>query len=81
MGKLIAEKIEEAQSSIKMVEIKHTRTMQDASGKNVEVIDYIESKPLDDAISETEARKTSIEAQLVDVEAELADFIAIRDAE
>jgi hypothetical protein len=83
MAKIIAEKVQEQVQvdSPKMVEIKHTRTMQDASGNDVEVLDYTDSKPVDEAISEAEARKASLEAQVVEVDAELADYIAIRDAE
>ena len=42
MAKVIAEKTQEAVDSPKMVEIKHTRTMQDASGNDVVVVDYTE---------------------------------------
>ena len=83
MAKVIAEKIVEAPvyESGKQVEIKHTRTMQDASGNDVEVVDYTDVKSVDDAISQCEARKIELEAQLTECEAELADYIAIRDAE
>ena len=83
MAKLIAEKnVELAEQAVeKQVEIKHTRTMKDASGKDVEVVDFVENKNLDEAISEAEARKTTLEAQVVEVDAELAEYIAIRDAE
>ena len=84
MAKVIAEKAVEAVEAVdapKMVEIKHTRTMQDASGKDVEVVDWTDVKPLDEAISECEAHKANLEAQLTECEAELADYIAIRDAE
>ena len=81
MAKVIAEKTQEAVDSPKMVEIKHTRTMQDASGNDVEVVDYTDVQSVDDAISQAEARKASLEAQVVEVDAELADYIAIRDAE
>ena len=82
MAKVIAEKAQEqAQSSVKMVEIKHTRTMQDASGKDVEVVDYIDVKSVDEAISQCEAHKANLEAQLSECESEMADYIAIRDAE
>ena len=82
MAKVIAEKVQEqAQSSLKMVEIKHTRTMQDASGNDVEVVDYVDTIPVDDAISQAEARKASLEAKVVEVDAELVDLKAIRDAE
>ena len=82
MAKVIAEKAQEqAQSSVKMVEIKHTRTMQDASGKDVEVVDYTDVKPVDEAISQCEAHKANLETHLSECESELADYIAIRDAE
>ena len=80
MAKIIAEKAVES-SEVKMVEIKHTRMMKDAAGKDVEVLDYTDVKSVDDAISEAEERKASLEAQVVEVDAELADYIAIRDAE
>ena len=82
MAKVIAEKVQEqAQSSVKIVEIKHTRTMQDPSGKDVEVLDWTETKSVDEAISQCEAHKTNLEAQLAECESEMADYIAIRDAE
>jgi len=83
MAKVIAEKTQEAivADSPKMVEIKHTRTMQDASGKDVTVVDYVETKQVDQAISQCEAHKANLESQLSECEAELADYIAIRDAE
>ena len=81
MAKVIAEKIQEqAESSVKMVEIKHTRTMKDAAGKDVEVVDYIDVKSVDEAISQAESRKASLEAQVVEVDAELVDLKAIKDA-
>ena len=83
MAKVIAEKIVEAPvyESGKQVEIKHTRTMQDASGNDVEVVDYVDVKPVEDAISQCEAHKANLEAQLAECESELAEYIAIRDAE
>ena len=84
MAKIIAEKVQEqeqVQSAVKMVEIKHTRTMKDASGNDVEVIDWTETKSVDEAISDCEAHKANLEAQLTECEAELAEYIAIRDAE
>jgi hypothetical protein len=55
--------------------------MQDASGNDVEVVDYVENKNVDDAISQCEAHKANLQAQLTECEAELAEYIAIRDAE
>jgi hypothetical protein len=84
MAKLITEKVVEAPpigDTPKLVEIKHTRVMQDASGNDVEVVDYVETKQVDQAISDCEAHKARLEADLALCEAELADMIAIRDAE
>jgi hypothetical protein len=83
MAKVIAEKVQEQVQvdSPKQVEIKHTRVMQDASGNDVEVVDYVETKQVDQAISQCEAHKANLQAQLTECEAELADYIAIRDAE
>jgi len=83
MSKVISEKVQESNPAevIKQVEIKHTRTMKDASGNNVVVVDHIEVKSVDDAISQSEKDKARLEAQLAEVTAELADYIAIRDAE
>ena len=83
MAKVIAEKVQEQVQvdSPKLVEIKHTRTMQDASGNDVEVVDYTDVKSVDEAISQCEVHKANLEAQLTECEAELADYIAIRDAE
>lgn len=81
MAKVIAEKTQDAVDSPKIVEIKHTRTMKDASGNDVEVVDWTEIKLVDDAITDCEAHKANLQAQLTECEAELADYIAIRDAE
>ena len=83
MAKVIEEKIIEAPvyESGKQVEIKHTRTMQDASGNDVEVVDYVDVKPVEDAILQCEKHKVDLEIQLTECEAELAEYIAIRDAE
>ena len=83
MAKVISEYTIEAPvvgDEPKMVEIKMTRTMQDASGNDVEVVDFTETKSVDEAISQAEARKASLEAQLVDVEAELVEYKKIKDA-
>ena len=79
MAKVISEKAVES-SEVKMVEMKTMRTMKDGSGNDVEVVDYAESKSVDEAIAEAEARKARLEAQVVEVDAELVDLKAIRDA-
>ena len=83
MAKVISEYTPEqvVADSPKMVEIKHTRTVQDVNGADVEVLDWTERKDVDQAISDCEAHKAQLEANLALCEAELADMIAIRDAE
>ena len=81
MAKVIAEKAQDAVDVPKMVSIKHTRVMKNANGNDVTVMDYEEIKDVDTAIADAEAHKASLEASLTEVEAELVDYIAIRDAE
>ena len=71
----------EAVESTKMVEIKHTRVMKDASGNNVTVVDYSETISVDEALSQAEARKVTLDAQVAEVTQEITDLEAIRDAE
>lgn len=82
MAKLISEKIQEQVQvdSPKLVEIKHLRTAQDANGAEVEVLDYVEVKSVDDAIAHCEAHKARLQADLALCEAELADYNAIKGA-
>ena len=82
MAKVIAEKAAEAAATMgKQVEIKHTRVMQNASGNNVTVVDYIDVKPVDDAISQAELDLTKAEAVVVELEADIVAYKAIKDAE
>ena len=82
MAKVIAEKAAaEIPVSGKQVEIKHTRVMQNAAGNNVTVVDYVDVKPVDDAISQAESELTKAEALVVELEADIVAYKAIRDAE
>jgi hypothetical protein len=78
MAKVISEKSVESVDAPKMVEIKMMRTMKDASGKDVEVVDFVDVKSVDEAISQAEERKASLEAQVVELDAELVDLKAIK---
>lgn len=81
MAKVISEKVGDTPAVVKQVEIKHIRTMKDADGNDVSVLDYSENMEVDVAISEAEARKASLEAKLTEVNQEITDLTAIRDAE
>ncbi len=78
MAKVISEKSVESVDAPKMVEIKMMRRMKDASGKDVEVVDFVDVKSVDEAISQAEERKASLEAQVVELDAELVDLKAIK---
>jgi len=71
----------ESVESPKMVSIKHTRVMKNPNGNDVTVLDWEETKDVNSAITDCETMKANLEAQLAECEAELADYIAIRDAE
>ena len=82
MAKVIALKTtEDVTVPQKQVEIKNITTMKDASGNDVEVVSGVNVMPVYDAISQCEAHKANLEAQLAECESELAEYIAIRDAE
>ena len=76
MAKVIAEKA--AAAGVKQVEIKHTKIMQNASGNNVTVIDFIDVQNVDDAISQSEAKLVNAEALVVDLKADIAAYKAIK---
>ena len=83
MAKVISavETAVESVESPKMVSIKHTRVMKNPNGNDVTVLDWEETKDVNSAITDCETHKVNLEAQLAECEAELADYIAIRDAE
>jgi hypothetical protein len=78
MAKVIAEKAVEAGVSVKQVEIKHTRVMKNAAGADVEVVDWTESKSVDEAISQAEAQLVDAEARVVDLKADVAAYKKIK---
>jgi len=82
MAKVISAAVAvESVESTKMVSIKHTRVMKNPNGNDVTVLDWEETKDVNSAITDCETMKANLEAQLAECEAELADYIAIRDAE
>jgi len=78
MAKKIAEKAVESASSPKQVEIKHLRSMKDEAGKDVSVVDWTETKPVDEAISDAEAQLVVAEARVTELKADIAEFKKIK---
>ena len=76
MAKKIAEKASDA--AVKMVEIKHLRTMKDEAGKDVSVVDWTETKDVDDAISDAEAQLVNAEAMVTELKADIAEYKKIK---
>ena len=78
MAKVIAEKAQDAVDEPKMVEIKHSRSMKDASGKDVEVVDWTDVKSVDQAISQAEADLVNAEARVTELKADIAEYKKIK---
>ena len=78
MAKKIAEKAVEAGVSVKQVEIKHLRTMKDEAGKDVSVVDWTDVRPVDDMITQAEKELEVVEAQVVELKADIAEYKKIK---
>lgn len=78
MAKIIAEQSQESPSVKKNVEIKHTKVMKNASGSNVTVVDWIDTKPVDEAISQAEAELVDAQAKVTELEADIVEYKAIK---
>ena len=78
MAKKIAEKAVESASSPKQVEIKHLRSMKDEAGKDVSVVDWTETKGVDEAISQAEADLVNAEAKVTELKADIAEYKKIK---
>ena len=76
MAKKIAEKASDA--AVKMVEIKHLRSMKDEAGKDVSVVDYIDVKSADEAISQAEAELVNAEARVTELKADIVEYKKIK---
>ena len=78
MAKKIAEKAVESASSPKQVEIKHLKTMKDEAGKDVSVVDWVDVKDVDEAISQAEARLVEVEAEATHLKADIVEYKKIK---
>ena len=78
MAKVIAEKSVEGVASPKQVEIKHTRVMKDAAGKDVTVVDWTDVRPVDDMITQAEAELATCEAKVIALKADIVEYKKIK---
>ena len=78
MAKKIAEKAVESASSPKRVQIKHLKTMKDEAGKDVSVVDWVDVKDVDEAISQAEARLVEVEAEATHLKADIVEYKKIK---
>ena len=83
MAKVIAEKSVEAPpvgDAPKQVEIKHTKVMKDAAGKDVTVVDWSEVRPVDEMITQAEADLVNAEARVTELKADIVEYKKIKEA-
>ena len=78
MAKVIAEKVIASPDSGKQVEIKHTRVMKDAAGKDVTVVDWTETVGADEMITRAEAELVNAEALVVSLKADIVEYKKIK---
>jgi len=78
MAKNIAEKAVESADAPKQVTIKHLKTMKNAAGADVTVVDWQDTKTVDEAISQAEASLVTCEAQVIELKADIVAYKAIK---
>ena len=78
MAKKIAEKVVESADAPKQVTIKHLRTFKNAAGADVEVVDWEDTKPVDEAISQAEAALVTAEARVTELKADIVEYKKVK---
>jgi hypothetical protein len=78
MAKNIAEKVAESSDAPKQVTIKHLKTVKNVAGADVEVVDWEDTRNVDEAISQAEASLIEAEARVVDIKADIVAYKAIK---
>ena len=78
MAKNIAEKVVASSDAPKQVTIKHLKTMKNASGNDVTVVDWQDTKNVDDAISQAEADLVNAEARVTELKADIVEYKKIK---
>ena len=78
MAKNIAEKVVASSDAPKQVTIKHLKTMKNASGNDVTVVDWQDTKNVDEAISQAEAQLVNAEAKVTELKADIVEYKKIK---
>jgi len=79
MAKKISEKASSSDlAPTKQVEVKHLKTVKNAAGADVVVVDWTDTKPVDEAISQAEAQLVTCEAQVIELKADIVAYKAIK---
>ena len=78
MAKNIAEKAVVSADAPKQVSIKHLRTVKNAAGADVEIVDWEDTRNVDEAISQAEAELAVVEAQVIELKADIVAYKAIK---
>ena len=78
MAKNIAEKSVESSDAPKQVTIKHLKTMKNASGNDVTVVDWQDTRTVDEAISQAEAQLVDAEARVTELKADIEEYKKIK---
>ena len=73
--------VDVATDTTKMIKIQYTKVMKNANGNDVTVLDWEETKSVDVAISDAEDQKANLEAKIAELDADLVEYNAIKDAE
>jgi len=78
MAKVIKEAAKSDVVLPKQVEIKHTKVMKDADGKDVTVVDMVETIGVDEIITRAEADLVKAEAKVTELKADIAEYKKIK---
>jgi hypothetical protein len=78
MAKVIKAAAESDVVMPKQVEIKHTKVMKDAAGKDVTVVDWTDVRPVDGMITQAEAELVVAEAKVVSLKADIVEYKKIK---
>ena len=78
MAKVIKAAVESDVVMPKQVAIQHTKVMKDAAGKDVTVVDWTETVPVEEAITRAEADLVVAEAHVTELKADIVEYKKIK---